>query len=283
MNRLLSAGFARLWKNKTLWFGTVVMFAWATVRLVAESPWGPGIEKEIAPLEQFFFEYGSIIGCFCAVFISLFLGTDYSDGTIRNKVLVGHSRTALYGSNLVVSAVAGLIITAAWVVPMLVIGVPLFGWFTVDPIIIALYLLITIFMITAFSSLFTMFSMLNDNKAVVAVITLLTFFILLYLGGYSLSRLYRPEMLSGGLVIATEGTEITAKMLEPEPNPLYLTGNTRKLLEFVVALLPTGQGFRISHMTVEAIHYWKMPLYSTLLIIATSFFGITFFQRKDLQ
>ncbi|MGY3662454.1 MAG: hypothetical protein ACXAHE_00930 [Roseburia sp. 1XD42-69] len=44
----------------------------------------------------------------------MFLGTDYSDGTIRNKLTVGHTRTNIYLANLIVTFAAGLLIMCVW-------------------------------------------------------------------------------------------------------------------------------------------------------------------------
>lgn len=47
-------------------------------------------------LDDRFFAYSFFIGILSAIFCSLFTGTEYSDGTIRNKIVVGHSRISIY-------------------------------------------------------------------------------------------------------------------------------------------------------------------------------------------
>lgn len=284
MTRLLSAGFARLWKNKVFWIGTATMFSWAAILIITGYSQAATELEDLFPLERYFFQYAPIIGGFCAVFIGLFLGTDYSDGTIRNKVLVGHSRTSIYFSNLVVSVVAGIIMTASWLLATLIIGVPLFGGLVSSTTTIMLYLLISALMVIAFSAIFTIISMLNHNKAGVAVITILVFFAMLFLGSYLESRLNEPEMFSSGIVIdTTDASNISGRVREPEPNPDFVRGNRRKLFEFGVAFLPTGQGIRLSHIDIEKDNLWKMPLYSLIIIVATSCIGVSFFNRKDLK
>ena len=41
-----------------------------------------------------------------AVFVSLFFGTEYSDGTLRNKLIGGYTRGQIYVSQFIVNAAA---------------------------------------------------------------------------------------------------------------------------------------------------------------------------------
>jgi ABC-type transport system involved in multi-copper enzyme maturation permease subunit len=277
MNKLLSANFVRLWKNKVFWLEVVVMFIWAALMLISAHRIALAEPEYSYVLEDYFFQYAPVIGGFCAVFTSLFLGTDYSDGTIRNKIAVGHSRQAIYLSNVIVSTIAGIIMNAAWILAMLTIGTSFFGWFKSSMTIILAYLLITVLMIVAFASIFTLISMLNQNKASAAIIALLAFLAILFLASYCNNRLTEPEMFSAGPVITTKGMELS----EAEPNPNYVSGHIRKVYEFFVDFLPAGQGILMSSM--DATHLLQMPLYSLIITITTTIAGIFCFRKKDLK
>ena len=54
---------------------------------------------------------GVVLSAFC----SLFVGAEYSDGTIRNKIAVGHSRAAVYLANLVTCSAAGVLICLGYI------------------------------------------------------------------------------------------------------------------------------------------------------------------------
>ena len=276
MNKLLASNFSRLWKNKVFWIGTATLFLWSTIMLLFGYRAALKAPEYSYFLDEFFFQYGPIIGIFCAVFTSLFLGTDYSDGTIRNKIMIGHSRQSIYLSNLIVSTVAGMIMNAAWILSMLTVGTSLFGWLRSSMTTILMYLFITVLMIAALASIFTFISMLSQNKASAAVITLLTFLVLLFLASYCNNRLNEPEMYSAA-VVTSNGLELT----DPTQNPDYISGNVRKMFEFFVDFLPTGQGILMSGM--EAVHLWLMPLYSLLVITLTTMAGVFCFRRKDLK
>lgn len=119
-------------------------------------------------------------GIVLSVFCSLFIGTEYSDGTIRNKIIVGHTRTAVYLSNLVVCMTAGVFICLSCVAASLLVGIPLLGYFQSDIRILLLLLLCSFVMSFAYAGIFTLIAMLNQNKAIVAVFCILGAFILLF-------------------------------------------------------------------------------------------------------
>ena len=64
-----------------------------------------------------------------AAFVSLFLGLEYQDGTLRNKLIVGHSRGQVYCSCLLTSITGCFGILLAWALGA-VAGIPRLGWFT---------------------------------------------------------------------------------------------------------------------------------------------------------
>lgn len=47
-------------------------------------------------LDSNIFSHILLVPIVFSVFCSLFIGTEYSDGTIRNKIVVGHTRRAIY-------------------------------------------------------------------------------------------------------------------------------------------------------------------------------------------
>lgn len=58
--------------------------------------------------DMYFTEYALIAVIALAAFTALLVGADYSDGTIRNKLVAGSRRSCVYLSSLAVQIVAGL-------------------------------------------------------------------------------------------------------------------------------------------------------------------------------
>jgi len=59
-------------------------------------------------MSLFAFEITNSAGLLAVIAIALYVGKEYMSGTIRNKIIAGYSRTAVYGSNLIVSSLSGL-------------------------------------------------------------------------------------------------------------------------------------------------------------------------------
>ena len=104
MAKLLRANLSRLWKSRIFYVGLIFMLL-LNVFLVLDG-WNSGRQGYPEPLEDMLFQNCIIIGFVCAVVVGMFLGTEYSDGTIRNKIAVGHTRASIYLANLIVCAAA---------------------------------------------------------------------------------------------------------------------------------------------------------------------------------
>lgn len=91
MSKLLSASFIRLKKDKFFWIGMAFM-AVAGMFIPIMRYMDMRKTQTINNIDNGFFSCAFFIGIVMAVFCSLFIGTEYSDGTIRNKVIVGQKK-----------------------------------------------------------------------------------------------------------------------------------------------------------------------------------------------
>ena len=83
MYNLLKAGFYRLKKDITFWLFLVVTIGVEIFALfrIADRGYGTNLYTYIS-------EYLLYIGLFISMFISIFVGKEYSEGIIRNKIIV---------------------------------------------------------------------------------------------------------------------------------------------------------------------------------------------------
>lgn len=279
MNKLLSAGFARLKKDKFFWVcvGLMAAVAWYTVFTVCLN------RKEYdgynVGLDAILFGHVSCMGILTAAFSGLFIGTEYSGGTIRNKLVIGHTRRDIYLSFLIISITAGLIICLSYILAAMIPGLILLGFSEgVMGEMLQVFFLILL-MTAAFSAVFTMLSMLNQNKALNCVIVLIGVFVMLMFSAYIFQSLDSPEMWEEYVYVDEETGEIVT---EPaEPNPFYVSGIKREVYEFLMQFLPTGQSYLI--MTGDLSHGKEMAAYSVFIIIGSSAAGMYCFRRKDIK
>ena len=274
MSRLLSANFIRLRKNKFFWIGIAFMFTsgilFPVMRYVDMKQ-----TEVINNIDNGFFGCALFIGIIMAVFCSLFIGTEYSDGTIRNKVVIGHTRTSIYLANFFTSAIVSVAMCLIFFIPYLCIGIPLLGFFEMNIRLVLLFALSVFLLAIAFSSIFTLISILNHNKAVTAVICILLVFLLLAVGAQLYKMLSEPET-NMGLIMTENGQKY-----EELPNPKFLDEGERKTVQFFYDFIPGGQV--IQCVSLEAVNLLLLPVYSLIIIILTTGAGLFFFKRKELK
>ena len=277
MRELLRAGLSRMMKNKTLWAAAAVLLAWSAGSMLngcRQAAMSTMSSSDLF-LDHYYFNLAPLLGLFCAVFISLFLGTEYSDGTIRNKIIVGHSRNTVFLSHLGVCFTASLVFAAVWFAGGLV-GIPFLGWFHMPALQLVCFLLLAVLFIGALCAFFTALGSLFSNKAAGAVSAILLFLALMVLASMIYNRLCEPEMFSG-VVMTAQGIQ----MGDPVPNPDYLRGGARVFCEILLELLPTGQGILLANL--EIAHPLRMALFSLGTIAACTGAGMFAFRQKDLK
>ena len=83
MYKLLKAGFFRLRKDVIFW-----LFIFMTLGITGYTLIRYFISSNTYLLDRFVNEFVMYIGIFISIFVSIFVGKEYSDGIIRNKIIV---------------------------------------------------------------------------------------------------------------------------------------------------------------------------------------------------
>lgn len=282
MSKLLSAECIRMMKSKLFWFAVATM----TICEIYCIQFGARVNKSgDVTLEQYYFYLASTVGIFFSVFISLFLGTEHSDGTIRNKMIVGHTRGQIYFSYYLTCLFGVVIMEIEWFLGGLT-GVPLLGSFTSDMKMLAVYFISILLFTAALTALSVGISLIMPNKAGSAVFQIILVLIIILLSSMIYNGLCEPKESAGDVTIVSETGQFI--MGEPKPNPRYIDGLLRKVYTLAVNISPMGQGILILHQS--ASDAGAVPYLPTLQILSsfimTALFlgiGIVVFRKKDLK
>ncbi len=274
MSKLLRAGFARLRKNSLFWLLTVFSIAIALFMIYGQysdmKEYG-----EVIEVEQLMLNYSTITGVVIAVFTSLFLGTEYSDGVIRNKISTGHKRSDIYLSNLIIISATSLFSYVIFIITVAAVGIPLFGGITL-PIHKLLIIIGCIFAaVIAFSGIFTFLSMTISKKEISAVVCLLLAFGLMMGAMICLNITETQKYIEAGSLVDGE------MVFEEVPNPRYPTESERAVYETLLKINPAGQMFQLAGRVVP--DYKVLPIYSLGESIIFTLAGILVFGKKDLK
>ncbi len=279
MSRLLCADFAKLKKNRFFWLCIIGMVGFGLFMKIMEYITMQQYSDEAPPLDSMLSVYSMVIGFLTAAFVSLFVGTEYSDGTIRNKIIIGHSRAAIYFSNLITCSAAGFFMCLAYLLPALAAGIPLCGIKTADFRYLAGMILCSFIMTLAFTSLCTLVGMLCQNKAMTAVITILSVCLLFAASVYISAKLNEPETYPEISAFADDGSVIDARDV---PNPGYVRGTQRQIYEFLDEFLPTGQSVILTRGDKDA-SFLLMSAYSAGITAVAAGMGIFIFRKRDIK
>lgn len=279
MSKLLYANLARLLKCRTFWEVEIFMAGYGVFVFAMGAD---NIRNgEIIPNSSwtiYFFNEMLCIGAVMAILTTFYLGVDYSDGTIRNKLIIGHTRKDIYLSNVFTCYIAGLIAfltysAVSFLAGSLFIGTSAYMGMTHMPVRVGYCIVI----ILAYAAIFSIVAMLDTNKARVAVVELLLVLAFIILMTQIWADLQEARMTSRAVVSENGEMEIE----ENVPNRKYVGGTKRVVYEWIDAFLPADQVMYV--LEPEASFSVKAPiclLAESVLVVGT---GMYIFGKKDIK
>jgi len=189
------------------------------------------------------------IGLLIPLIICLFIGKEFNYGTIRNKLIIGKSRTTVYLSNLVSGVALGSFLITVYVIFSLILGIVFVGYgsvlngaevlFILKTYILGLLIYIVSFSISVFISLTT------KNQTIAVILNLVTLLIL-------------------GLIV------MGISKLFPESD---------KILDFIIF----GQSMTILSGEITNVFALKVISSSIVATVGISYLGIYLFKKSDLK
>lgn len=274
MRKLLSANFSRLWKGRLFRIELLTAVAMAGLFLfVNQFERASSIKYMDYPYFSQFI-YNPVI---FSAFIPLFVGTEYSDGTIRNKLSTGHSRLAVYGANLCVSIAMAVGFVLVQIVVCLGIGMQVFEPFRLPLDQVVTGAITACLTAAAAAAMYTAMAMNIQNKAFSVITAVALSFGVMLLVSLIAGVLYAPEMVY-------EYTQKTATGLTYGPlvpNPGYIRGAARRVAEWVNDILPQGQLYSVYSYDFARCHRW--PALSGAVLAVSTAVGYGIFRKKDIK
>lgn len=289
MSRLLSANFARLFKSGifrlAMAFNAALGVFFDVVRyseIKKDPDFFASLGEKYLCAEGFAFTVGVYLMFVVAIVIGSFVGTEYSDGTIRNKLMVGHKRSTIYLANFIVCAAASLILHIELLAVILGLGKFLFtaSYMSVGEIIS--YTLSGCLTMIALSAILVFIAMLIHSKAAGSVTVLVMVMVLMFAAAHIDDRINAPEYHSGITIVGTD-TETGMPVFEKEEtkNPNYLEGTKRQVYQILYDALPACQFVQIQWENADRIPI--MAAYSLGIIAVFTGGGLLLFRKKNLK
>ena len=261
MANLIKSNFVRLIKNPLLWISIIASTFNPLYTVLNNYYYGKQFELDFTPDDALVMvANGYIFPIVLSVLITLFIGTEYSDKTIRNRLVVGHSRFEVYLSNLIICLASAWAMYAVGVIVAVAAGVPLLGNYAHSLKLLLPQLLCAVLSISALVSITVLLAMLISNRVISSVVALLL----------SVGLAYVPTPLWDKLYSSFEGATVT--------------GWKHTFYQITYDLLPTCQLYQYSS-DIEALpkNLAVFPIYSILIIVVTSAIGLVVFKKKNLK
>lgn len=275
MRNLFSVGLFRTVRSKL--FYILLALTALVMAYVYYNTYRVQLGPDFSQLDLYFFQFINANIVSAAVFCPLFLSSEYGDGALRNKLMVGRTRPQIYLANLTVNCLYGTAACLAAVVTGLCVGVPLLGWFqNAGPGKIMLYVLLALATTWVCAALYTFLSMVVASRGVAITLCILLAFGLILLGQYLYLALSQEEVLT-----ALFYTDTGEMAVSEQPNPAYLTGFARQVYQFFYELTPGGQAYQILGMSAQSP--LRMLGYSGLVFVLVTGLGLAIFQKKDVK
>lgn len=258
MIKMLRADFIRLRKSSAFHLSIIGMLVLASAFMLIQAT---SMDYTV-PLSRVIFLPMSMYGIATAAFVSTFVGTDFSDGFIRNKLLTASHRSSYVFSEIIVSCTGCAVIYAIVTAYSALVG-QLFFENNVKGIDFVLFFVLGFGMSLVTGCLFSVITLICGNKTHAIIWCMGLAFVMLVLAMRTNSILVQTEYKDGIL------------------NPKYVDGFRRTINSILHDLNPCGQASQLSSW--EVWHPARMILLDLPVIAGLSALGIMLFRRKDIK
>lgn len=273
MRNLLHANLRRLVRSKAFQIALLAELAYvALVVMVCWDHYATGTGKytmeSVLTAGYSLMGYLPIPTLITAPLLSVYLGTDYSDNTLRNKLIVGHTRTEVYLADLLTCVLTAVALDVLYLALSAVLCIrPILGMsgmlLRVPLGQMLVWVVVALLARAAYAALVKLLVTVLGNKTAASIMVLLL-------------------VVGATLLCASAFSEM--QYIERGLAGEYPVENGEARLSFwrmLVDVLPTGQYIQVSRL--DTPNLWRMPLLSLAVIAASTGAGLLLFRRKDLK
>lgn len=288
MSKLLHAGLARLFHNRVFQIGILISLIYGILLNVVRHLDIQKYPEQYAKLgaeyhsaEGFVFSGALYMMFLIAVIVVKLLGTEYSDGTIRNKIIAGHKRTNIFLANYGIGAVASLCMLLAFIATTLAVGKVLLPSSCLTAKELAAFTLSECASLLGLTAIFVTITMLSRSKSTAIAANLILTAVLFAAGMTISAKLSAEQYREYQEIVADAETGELITVTETIQNTDYLEGTKRVIYEQLNNFLPVNQVLQV--MMFEKKNLVIMGRYSALLIVFCNGAGILIFRKMDLK
>ena len=295
MFNLIRAEFRRMLDFKGFYIYLILSFLIGSFFM---NEWGTFSSYEVVILY-----FTMLYGFLASPFISLFVCRDHHDGTIRNKIIAGHSRSSILIAEYIVCFAAAMIIYGVYWTHVFINMKSDNGQFSFSSLMIIKFMLCCVLITAVYTALIVTAAMLIGSRASAVVWTLISL-ILLVLGSSLISSMVETD--------AMERIKKDIGFYDVDEEAL-LSDTEREICVFFDDLLPFNQSMQLEHYVLFAnlydndkINYGsefkkfheekskvcrkelikkstKFLFVDAAFIAVITAFGVFFFRRKSLK
>ncbi|MCH5324831.1 MAG: ABC transporter permease subunit [Eubacterium sp.] len=247
MTNVLYANFGRLFKSKIFYYGIVLVAVLEVLAVFIMKGDGENISGMVTlPLIVFPIILSALIG--------LLTSPEFSHGTIRNKMIVGHRRTGIYAAQLISMSVMTLICYAVYEIIVFTVGAAVLGTEGVSPDAVAAALAIMAVLLisnTAFSLFVCM--VVHGSKSIALVL-----------------------ILQYGMMFVGVMSEMTGEI------PTLKESAAFAVIDVIAKFVPQGYFTSLNIFAVPE-NPWQPILYSVVFGAAVTALGVLAFKKTDMK
>ncbi len=210
-----------------------------------------------------------------AVVCSLFIGADYQNGTIRNKLISGLPRYKIYFANLITVMVIAECMNVAAMLVFYPLTLPLFGGFIEKTNMLLTTFFLGNLTLLVYASLYTAVAMTTKNTVAALIVTVASLFIMNLVGQYLIAEITQPLTYTQ-IVVNEFGEQVT----ETIPNPYRKSDAVLAFFQVLLNIFPSGQ---LVVLGSDKIVAWQAAVSSLCLIGFSGGIGLAVFSKENLK